>query len=76
MEVGIRFLRDTLGLSDITLDGAWMGHESTLFIRFRNATDRLYALRAKRKLFSLPNRIFLDEDLTRAQVVKLKQSRE
>ena len=53
-----------------------MGHDSTLFIRFCNATDRLCALRAKRKLFSLPDRIFLDEDLTRAQVAELKQSRE
>ena len=76
MEVGVGFLRDTLGVSDITLDRAWMGHDSTLFIRFQNATDRLCALIAKRKLFSLPNRIFLDEDLTRAQVAELKQSQE
>ena len=30
MEVGVGFLRDTLGISDITLDRAWVGHESTL----------------------------------------------
>ena len=53
-----------------------MGHDSTLFIKFHNATDRLCALKAKRKLFSLPDRIFLDEDLTRAQVTELKQSKE
>ena len=76
MEVGVRFLRDTLDISDITLDKAWVGHDSTLFIRFRNATVRLCALRAKRKLFSLPDRIFLNEDLTKAQVEDLKQSRE
>ena len=76
MEVGTRFLWDTLGLSAITPDEAWMGHDSTLFIRFHNATNMLCALRAKRKLFSLPDRIFLDEDLTREQVTELKQSRE
>jgi hypothetical protein len=38
--------------------------------------DRLRALRAKRKLFSLPNKIFLDEDLTKSQVAELKCSRE
>jgi hypothetical protein len=76
MEVGARFLQDTLSLPDIALDRAWLGYDSTLFLRFQTASDRLCALRAKRKLFSLPNRIFLDEDLTRAQVVELKQSRE
>ena len=65
MEIGGRFLRDSLGLSDIALDGAWVGQDSTLFIRFRNAMDRLCALRDKRKLFSLLDRKFLDEDLTK-----------
>jgi len=76
MEVATGFLRDTLDISDIRLDRAWLGQDSTLFIRFHNTTDRLYALRAKRKLFDLPHRIFLDEDLTRAQVAELKQARE
>ena len=33
MEVGIKFLRDTLDISDINLDIAWLGHNSTLFLR-------------------------------------------
>ena len=76
MEVGVGFLRDTLGPPDLTLDRAWVGHDSTLFIRFHNATNRLCALKAKRKLFSLPDRIFLDENLTKAQVAELKQFKE
>jgi len=66
MEVGARFLQDTLSLPDIALDGAWLGDDPTLFFRFWTTSDRLCTLKAKRKLFSL--RIFLDEDLTRAQV--------
>ena len=46
-----------------------------LFIRFLSFPDRLRALRAKRKLFSLPSKIYLDEDLTKAQVAELKQAR-
>ena len=52
LELGHRFLRDTLDIPDITLDRTWLGHDSTLFLRFRNSRDRLQALRAKRKLFS------------------------
>lgn len=76
MELGNRFLCDTLDIPDITLDKAWIGQDSTLFLRFRDSSDRLQVLRAKRKLFSLPNKVFLDEDLTRTQVVELKQARE
>ena len=47
----------------------------TLFIRFFSFVDRLCALRAKRKLFSLPSKIYLDEDLTKAQVTELKLAR-
>jgi hypothetical protein len=74
--VGTLFLRDTLDISDVTQDRAWLGYNSTLFLRFRTTTGQLYVLRARRKLFSLPNKIFLDEDLTRAQLVELKQSKE
>lgn len=76
MELGNRFICDTLDIPDITLDKAWLGQDSTLFLRFRDSSDRLRVLRAKRKLFSLPNKVFLDEDLTRAQVAELKQVRE
>lgn len=72
MEVGTKFLRDTLAIPYVNLERAWLGHDSTLFLRFNNTTDRLCALRAKRKLFSLPNKIFLDEDLMKAQVAELK----
>jgi hypothetical protein len=64
MVVGTLFLRDNLDLPDVTLDRAWLGSNSTLFLQFRSAVDQLRALRAKRKLFSLPSKIFLDEDLT------------
>ena len=76
LEVRTKFLRDTLDIPDVNSERAWLGHDSTLFLRFLNTSDRLCALRAKRKLFSLPNKIFLDEDLTKAQVAKLKQSKE
>ena len=45
------------------------------FIRFFSLSDRLRALRAKINLFSLPSKIYLNEDLTKAQVVELKQAR-
>jgi hypothetical protein len=70
------FLRDTLGLHDVALNRAWLGFDSTLFLQFRTAVERLPALRSKRKLFSLPNNIFLDEDFTRSQFAKLKRSKE
>ena len=76
MVVGTLFLNEKLDLQDLTLDRAWLGYDSTLFLQFRSAADRLRALRAKRKLFSLPSKIFLDEDLTKTQVVELKRSRE
>jgi hypothetical protein len=76
MAVGILFLRDNLDLPDVALDRAWLGFDSTLFLRFRFATDQIRTLRAKRKLLSLPNKIFIDEDLTKTQVVELKHLRE
>lgn len=66
------FLTDQLALSDIALDKCWIGYGNTLFIRFHNSSHRLRALRAKRNLFSLPSKIFLDEVLTKAQVAELK----
>ena len=72
---GHAFLSEKLGISDITLDKCWFGIGDILFIRFFSFTDRLRALRAKRKLFSLPSKIYLDEDLTKAQVAELKQAR-
>lgn len=65
MEVGARFFWDTLSLPDIALDMTWLG-----------TSDWFHALKAKQKLFSLSNKNFLDEDLSRAQVVALKQSKE
>ena len=47
----------------------------TLFIRFFSFSNRVRVLRVKRKLFSLPSKIYLDEDLTNAQVTKLKHAR-
>ncbi len=64
------FLYDQLGLMDITLDKCWFGHGNILFIRFFSLSDRLLAFRAKRKLFSFLSKIFLDEDLTKAQVAR------
>ena len=72
---GHSFLSDQLGITDITLDRCWFGTGDTLFIKFFSFSDRLRALRAKRKLFSLPSKIYLDEDLTKAQVTELKQAR-
>jgi hypothetical protein len=75
-QVGTVFLLDNLDLSDITLESDWFGTNSTLFIRFKSLGDRIRALEFKRKLFSLPNKIFLDEDLTRSQVAEIKDSKE
>jgi hypothetical protein len=76
MVIETSFLGDHLNLQDVALDRAWMGSNSTLFLRFKSAANRLEDLRAKRKLFSLPSKIFLDEDLTKSQVAELKCSRE
>jgi hypothetical protein len=69
LQIDTSFLHDTLDLKDLTLERAWMGPNSTLFLRFRTLEDRLRALRAKRKLSSLPptQKIFLDADLTKSQ---------
>ena len=75
LTAGRSFLCDQLGLTDIALDRCWFGYEGVLFIRFFSLADRLQALRAKRKLFSLPSKIFLDEDLTKTQVAELKHAR-
>jgi hypothetical protein len=39
MVIGTSFLRDNLVLQDVTLDRAWIGSESTLFLRFRWLID-------------------------------------
>ncbi len=73
--MGHSFLLDHLDISDITLDRCCFGTGDILFIRFFSFSDRFRALRAKRKLFSLPSKIHLDEDLTKAQVMELKHAR-
>lgn len=73
--VGYSFLTDQLGNSDITLDRCWLGPNETLFIWFLSLSNRLWALRAKRKLFPLPTKIYLHEDLKKCQMVELKHSR-
>ena len=70
--VGHAFLSEQLDILDITLDRCWFGTGAILFIRFFSFPDRLHALRAKRKLFSLPSKIYLYEDLTKTQVAKFK----
>lgn len=75
LSVGRSFLCDQLGLTDITLDKCWVGHGDILFIKFLSLADRFRALRAKRNLFSLHSKIFLDEDFTKAQVTELKHAR-
>lgn len=52
-----------------------MCHVYNLPLRWKGTSDRLHTLKAKQKLFSLSNKNFLDEDLTRAQIVELKQSK-
>ncbi|KAH9309722.1 hypothetical protein KI387_037633, partial [Taxus chinensis] len=74
--VGNSFITNTLGISDITLERAWVGYDSTLFISFRTTFDRLRALKARRVLFSCLDKVFFNEDLTRTQVGELKRSRE
>lgn len=76
IQVGTIFLQHNLNLLDIALERDWFGVDSILFIQFKSTKDWLQALQAKRGLFSLPNRIFLDEDLTWSQVAELKHSME
>lgn len=49
-----KFLWDTLSLPYMALDRAWLGYNSTLFLRFRIGSDWLCILVAKRKLFLFP----------------------
>ena len=72
--VGHSFLFDQLDISDVTLDKCWFGTGDILFIRFFSFSSRLRALRAKRKLFSLPSKIYHDEDLMATQVTELKHT--
>jgi hypothetical protein len=60
----------------LALEKAWLGSDPTLFLCFRSTKDCLQALRAKQKLFSRPNRIFLNKDLSKSQVAELKCSKE
>jgi hypothetical protein len=78
LQIGTSFLHDTLKLKDLTLERAWMGPNSTLFLCFLTLEDRLRALRYKRKLSSLPptQRIFLDANLTKSQQAELKLSKD
>jgi len=62
--IGAMIIWDTLDLPDVTLNRAWLGSDSIIFLRFKTVIDWLWALSARRKLFSLPTKIFLDEDLT------------
>lgn len=71
-EVKAIFLWDALDLLDMALNIDWLGSNSTLFICFRTL---LQPLKIKWKLFSLRNKIFLDENLTQYQVVELKRFR-
>jgi hypothetical protein len=52
MVIETSFLNDNIGIQNVTLDRAWMGSNSTLFLRFRSAVDRLQTLGAKRVVFS------------------------
>lgn len=64
--IGQSYLKDQLDILDITLDKYWFGWNGTLVTRFSSLYNRLRALRAKRKLFTVPSKIYLDEDLTRS----------
>ena len=75
LTIGQFFLSDKLGISDITLDRSWVGPDGTLSLQFLSLSDRLRALRLKKKLFPLPSKIFLNEDLTRAWDVALRHFR-
>lgn len=66
LPTGYSFLSKKLGIYDIRLDRPWFGHDDTLFFRFLSLANRLQALRKKKKLFLLPTKIFLDEDLTKS----------
>lgn len=78
LQIDTSIIHNTLDLKDITLDRAWMGPNSTLFLCFWTLEDCLRALQAKRGLTSFPptERIFLDADLTKSQQAELKLSRD
>lgn len=76
LQPGTSFCYDTPDLEDITLDYAWLGPNSTLFIHFHTFKDCMTTLLAKRRLTSLPpsQRFFLDLDLMKSQRKELKLS--
>lgn len=59
----------------MSLEKTWIVSDDTLVIRFQTTSDRLQALQAKKKLFSLSHKIYLDEDLTRLQIDELHKAR-
>jgi hypothetical protein len=63
LQVGTLFLWDNLEILDLTLESAWYGADSSLFICFSLVSDWLRARRAKCRLLPIPNKIFLDVDL-------------
>ena len=69
MQVGAMVPQYYLKLLDISLERAWFGPDTILFIQFISIGDQLRAPKAKRRLFCLLGKIFLDVDLTRSQVV-------
>eukprot|EP01018_Ginkgo_biloba_P030734 Gb_10973 [translate_table: standard] len=75
MEIATKFIQETLYLSHIIPERAWFFTDSTLLIRLKSLEDKLTVLRAKRKLYTLENKIYLDKDLRRLQVEELKKAR-
>ena len=61
------FLQEILNITSVTLNKAWISYYSTLTLYFKPTEDCLWELRAKRKFFSFPNKIFLDEDINKSQ---------
>lgn len=73
-KANLDFLHNTLDLKNIKVEKAWIVQDESLIIRFDSVVDRLQALRVK-KLLSLPNKIYLDVDLTCLQVDDLRKAR-
>lgn len=64
LKARLNFLHKKLDLKNILVEKVWTAQDDSLVIRFHSAAECLQALRAKKKLFSLPTKIYLNADLT------------
>lgn len=64
MQYAQNLIHSTLKLLEIRIIRAWITKYLSLLIQLHSTKHRLFIFQTKKTLFSLPDYIFIDEDLT------------